>query len=90
MMGASVGDNQAWIIDDGEIANLTRSQNRKPMLGSGNAQPVGFTSAPLKGNLKMISFVVNFLASSAQFKEKLPAIFFCPKVWRGGDPPART
>ena len=38
----------------------------------------------------MISFVVNSLASSAQFKEKIPGIFFCPKVWRGGDPPAKT
>jgi len=27
--GARVGDSQAWIIDDGEIANLTRSRDCK-------------------------------------------------------------
>ena len=49
--GASVGDSQAWIIADGEITDLTSSQNRKPLLGSSNAKPVGFTGAPLNGLL---------------------------------------
>lgn len=49
--GASVGDNQAWIICDGEIADLTQHQVRKPLLGSGNAVPVPFTCRPLDGVL---------------------------------------
>ena len=43
--GASVGDSQAWLIQDSVIDNLTRNQIRKPLLGSGEAQPVGFTHA---------------------------------------------
>ena len=49
--GASVGDSCAWIINDGKIADLTVNQIRKPLLGSGICQPVGFTHAPLVGLL---------------------------------------
>ena len=49
--GASVGDSQAWIVANGEITNLTESQIRKPLLGSGVAQPVGFTHPSLLGLL---------------------------------------
>jgi hypothetical protein len=49
--GASVGDSQAWMIDQGEISNLTERQQRKPLLGSGNAVPVGFARAPVSGVL---------------------------------------
>lgn len=47
--GASVGDSQAWIIKDGRIENLTADQVRKPLLGSGQTTPVGFTHPPLDG-----------------------------------------
>ena len=47
--GASVGDSQAWIIFGDQITNLTINQNRKPLVGSGKALPVGFTHTPLKG-----------------------------------------
>ena len=46
---ASVGDSQAWIISDGQIVDLTSNQIRKPLLGSGSAEPVAFTHAPLNG-----------------------------------------
>lgn len=49
--GASVGDSQAWIIAEGEILELTRHQNRKPLLGSQSAEPVGFDAGPLRGLL---------------------------------------
>lgn len=49
--GASVGDSQAWVIRDGHIDVLTASQVRKPLLGSGKSQPVGFSRGPLDGLL---------------------------------------
>jgi PPM family protein phosphatase len=49
--GASVGDSQAWLIKDGEIAIFTAQQNRKPLLGSGRSSPVGFSASALDGIL---------------------------------------
>ena len=48
--GASVGDSQAWLIEDG-LSNLTKSQLRKPLLGSGDAVPVGFSHDSSSGLL---------------------------------------
>ena len=42
VFGASVGDSQAWVVNDARINILTSGQHRKPLLGSGNAVPVGF------------------------------------------------
>jgi len=43
--GASVGDSSAWLIDSaGAVADLTASQRRKPLLGSGEALPVEFAA----------------------------------------------
>jgi len=36
---------------DGELHNLTAHQQRKPLLGSGKAQPVAFHDGPLRGIL---------------------------------------
>jgi len=49
--GASVGDSRAWIIHDCELIDLTTNQIRKPLLGSGEAQPVSFSFGPLIGTL---------------------------------------
>ena len=49
--GSSVGDSEAWIIHDGEIDTLTKHQNRKPLLGSGAAEPIPFIHPPLHGCL---------------------------------------
>src|SRR5512132_1249634 len=38
--GASVGDSGAWAITDSGIVDLTASQLRKPLMGSGTARPV--------------------------------------------------
>ncbi|WP_442505807.1 protein phosphatase 2C domain-containing protein [Novipirellula sp. SH528] len=51
IIGASVGDSAAWIIDEGNVFDLTRNQVRKPLLGSQQARPVAFTHQPLSGTL---------------------------------------
>jgi len=53
--GSSVGDSQAWIIHDGKIIDLTIKQKRKPLLGSRNACPIGFSNPPLNGVLIVAS-----------------------------------
>lgn len=40
--GASVGDSGVWALTADAIFDLTRSQHRKPLVGSGMAEPVGF------------------------------------------------
>ena len=51
IIGASVGDSAAWIIDDGRIIDLTSRQVRKPLLGSHEARPVAFSHQALSGVL---------------------------------------
>ncbi len=54
IVGASVGDSQAWLFEDGELVDLTRFQCRKPLLGSGVAAPTGF-SRPASGGLLLVA-----------------------------------
>ena len=49
--GASVGDSEAWIFKNGAIVDLTANQQRKPLLGTGDAVPIPFTCPPLDGLL---------------------------------------
>lgn len=49
--GVSVGDSEAWIISGDRIIDLTVAQNRKPLLGSGDAVPVEFGPSPFAGRL---------------------------------------
>jgi PPM family protein phosphatase len=51
MCGASVGDSQAWVIKGADIMDLTAHQRRKPLLGSGESEPIGFVYGPLDGLL---------------------------------------
>ncbi len=51
LVGASVGDSKAWLLENDEINDLTRCQIRKPLLGSGKALPVGFSHPPSQGLL---------------------------------------
>lgn len=55
IMGASIGDSGALIFSKNGIKDLTRSQIRKPLLGSGRAIPVGFTDGQLNGTLLIAS-----------------------------------
>ena len=41
--GASIGDSAAWLIEGRDFSDLTANQKRKPLLGSGEAEPVPFT-----------------------------------------------
>jgi serine/threonine protein phosphatase PrpC len=43
IVGASVGDSRAWLLENDDLNDLTRNQVRKPLLGTGEARPVGFT-----------------------------------------------
>ncbi|MFE8597758.1 SpoIIE family protein phosphatase [Archangium violaceum] len=43
LVGASVGDSEAWWWNGLVEHALTRGQRRKPLLGSDEAMPVGFT-----------------------------------------------
>ena len=51
VFGASVGDSEAWAVSGSEIKVLTSRQQRKPLLGTGEAVPVGFDSKGLDGLL---------------------------------------
>jgi serine/threonine protein phosphatase PrpC len=46
LAGASVGDSRAWLLDASGLNDLTKGQHRKPLLGSGEARPVGFAASP--------------------------------------------
>lgn len=49
--GASVGDSRAVVVKDGTITELTANQKRKPLIGTGMAEPIGFVCPPLDGLL---------------------------------------
>jgi serine/threonine protein phosphatase PrpC len=53
IVGASVGDSKAWLLEGDDLNDLTKSQVRKPLLGTGEAQPVGF-SHPLSEGLLLV------------------------------------
>jgi serine/threonine protein phosphatase PrpC len=51
IVGASVGDSKALLLEKDDLNDLTRSQVRKPLLGTGEARPVGFSHPPSQGLL---------------------------------------
>jgi hypothetical protein len=51
IVGASVGDSRAWLLEEEQVNDLTRGQVRKPLLGTGEALPVGFSHPPSPGLL---------------------------------------
>jgi serine/threonine protein phosphatase PrpC len=55
IFGASAGDCAAWLISGEGIADLTAHQLRRPMLGSGAANPIPFERAPFAGTLMLAS-----------------------------------
>jgi hypothetical protein len=55
IVGASVGDSGAWIISESGVDNITANQHRKPFIGSGRVNPVGFSRGPLHGTLLVAS-----------------------------------
>lgn len=55
VIGASVGDSEAWAITQQEINVLTKGQTRKPCLGTGATSPIVFCFPPLAGTLLVAS-----------------------------------
>jgi PPM family protein phosphatase len=51
IVGASVGDSGAWVVDTAGWRDLTARQQRKPDAGTGMAAAVPFQCGPLEGTL---------------------------------------
>jgi serine/threonine protein phosphatase PrpC len=51
VFGASVGDSGAWMLNGKSVVDLTKSQHRKPLLGSDEAMPMVFGPVELTGRL---------------------------------------
>src|SRR5262249_48053841 len=51
LVGASVGDSRAWLLEQDDFHDLTKDQVRKPLLGAGEARPVGFSHPSSHGLL---------------------------------------
>jgi PPM family protein phosphatase len=51
IVGAGVGDSRAWLLENDEIIDLTAGLMRKPLLGTGEARPAGFSCPPSPGLL---------------------------------------
>jgi hypothetical protein len=51
VFGASVGDSCAWLLSAAGVLDLTEYQKAKPLLGSGNAKPIGFGPFSCVGRL---------------------------------------
>jgi serine/threonine protein phosphatase PrpC len=68
--GASVGDSGAWMITSREILDLTERQQRKPLLGSGEASPVGFGPVQLSGRLLLASDGLFKYATRCDIRER--------------------
>ena len=64
--GASVGDSEAWLIQEDGCLDLTSHQSRKPLLGSGSANVAAFGPEPLDGILLLASDgLLNFAPAKA-------------------------
>jgi hypothetical protein len=55
VFGASVGDSSAWLLAAAGVTDLTQYQKSKPLLGSGNATPIGFGPLPCVGRVLVAS-----------------------------------
>jgi PPM family protein phosphatase len=51
VFGASVGDSCAWLVSRDGVLDLTERQARKPLLGSGEAEPRAFGPMLFRGRL---------------------------------------
>ncbi|MBU6954506.1 protein phosphatase 2C domain-containing protein [Hahella sp. HN01] len=69
VIGASVGDSQCWLFHPDFVYELTQLQHRKPLLGCGEAVPIGFGPMILQGVLVVGSDGFFNYASLAQIKQ---------------------
>jgi serine/threonine protein phosphatase PrpC len=54
LCGTSVGDSVAWIVGE-SIDELTENQKRRPFVGTGKAEPIGFEREGFAGTLMLAS-----------------------------------
>ena len=92
--GASAGDSIAWLVNEGEIWELTSAQFRKPLLGGG-ACPVSFSAPGLRGRLLVASDgLINYVsreqiilaASGAELGASARALAELPRLASGTFP----
>jgi len=69
IVGASVGDSGAWIVDATTHVDLTCGQVRKPLIGSGAAVPVAFDHSALNGTLLVASDGLFKYGNAARIRE---------------------
>lgn len=55
IIGTSVGDSGAWCVSPSGVDDLTSRQSRKPFLGTGGVNPIGFERESLNGTLLIAS-----------------------------------
>src|SRR5689334_5173787 len=55
ILGASTGDSEAWLFTAKGKQHLTKGQQRKPLVGSGEAEAVAFAFEPSEGLLLVAS-----------------------------------
>ncbi len=55
LIGASVGDSEAWLVTEQRVIKLTEEQERKPLLGSGHSAPTVFAVPRSPGVLLLAS-----------------------------------
>lgn len=92
IIGASVGDSEAYLISNQSWLNLTEHQYRKPLLGSGAAIPIPFGPINIDGTLilgsdglfKYADFSdINHITKSYQPKESVLRLFDLVKLPSG-------
>jgi serine/threonine protein phosphatase PrpC len=92
VFGASVGDSSAWLLGPADVTDLTQHQKAKPLLGSGNAVPIGFGPLPLVGRVLIGSDGlfkyapherIAFLASSLPLAEAAAALVDAARLRSG-------
>jgi len=74
IMGASVGDSAAWLVEPTGHIDLTQHQVRKPLIGSGQAVPVPFGCGPLRATLLLGTDGLFKYGNSAQLRQIAAAL----------------
>ena len=93
VFGASVGDSGAWLVGAAGVTDLTQHQKPKPLLGSGNATPIGFGPLPCVGRVLigsdgLFKYVphgrIHDLASTLPFDDVPRALVDAARLRSGG------
>lgn len=55
IVGASVGDSEAWLIRGDSLIDLTKDQEKKPLLGGGPVEPTAFAESLWPGDVLLLA-----------------------------------